>query len=221
MVELMDGDLTGHLLTCGVGLGLGRVTDNVDPEGRGRVRVTMLALDVVLWASLVVPSAGKGYGAAFLPKIHEIVVVAFLTPELAFVLGAVWSGGQSEPAHAVPAEKRYSITMPSGLKAVFDDDDGPSVALTTPTGYNLKLTDGGGGKFSVTLGATTIEVTPDSVDVTAASEVKLQASSVTVSAPQVTVNAAMSNFSGVVQCDTLIANSVVGTSYAPGAGNIW
>jgi hypothetical protein len=25
----------------------------------------------------------------------------------------------------------------------------------------------------------------------------------------------------VVQCDTLIATTVVGTSYTPGAGNIW
>jgi hypothetical protein len=31
----------------------------------------------------------------------------------------------------------------------------------------------------------------------------------------------MSKFSGVVQCDTLIASSVVGSSYTPGAGNIW
>ncbi len=36
-----------------------------------------------------------------------------------------------------------------------------------------------------------------------------------------TVNAGMSKFSGVVQGDTVIANSVVGTSYTPGAGNIW
>jgi hypothetical protein len=35
------------------------------------------------------------------------------------------------------------------------------------------------------------------------------------------VNAATSTFSGVVQCDTMIASTVVGTSYTPGAGNIW
>ena len=37
----------------------------------------------------------------------------------------------------------------------------------------------------------------------------------------ITVNAGMSKFSGVVQCDTLIANSVAAASYTPGAGNIW
>jgi hypothetical protein len=37
----------------------------------------------------------------------------------------------------------------------------------------------------------------------------------------VTVNAGMAKFSGVVQADTLIANSVIASSYTPGAGNIW
>jgi hypothetical protein len=44
---------------------------------------------------------------------------------------------------------------------------------------------------------------------------------VTVTSPSVTVNAAMSQFSGAIQCDTLIANTVMGASYTPGAGNIW
>lgn len=32
---------------------------------------------------------------------------------------------------------------------------------------------------------------------------------------------AIGKFSGTVQCDTIIAVNVVGTSYTPGAGNIW
>ena len=57
--------------------------------------------------------------------------------------------------------------------------------------------------------------------VTASAQVKVQASTVQVDAGMVTVNAGMSKFSGVVQCDTLISNSVVSASYTPGAGNIW
>ena len=41
------------------------------------------------------------------------------------------------------------------------------------------------------------------------------------SAGMVNVEAGMSKFSGVVKCDTLIATTVVATSYTPGAGNIW
>jgi hypothetical protein len=37
----------------------------------------------------------------------------------------------------------------------------------------------------------------------------------------VSVNAAISKFSGIVQCDVLISNSVVSQDYTPGAGNIW
>jgi hypothetical protein len=51
--------------------------------------------------------------------------------------------------------------------------------------------------------------------------VNIEAASVNVSASMVKVDAGMSRFSGVVQADTVIANAVVGTSYTPGAGNIW
>jgi uncharacterized protein involved in type VI secretion and phage assembly len=217
----MDGDFSGHLITRGAGLALGQVTDNKDPEGRGRIKLNMLALDVEIWASVVVPSAGQGYGVACLPKLNEIVLVAFLTPEQPFVIGAVWSGGQSEPAKATPAQDRYSITMPSGMAAVFDDQGGPNVTITTPAGNTVTLTDGSGGQCSITIGTTTLQVTATDIDLTAASQVKVNASTVSVSAATVNVDAGMAKFSGVVQCDTLIANSVVGTSYTPGAGNIW
>lgn len=35
------------------------------------------------------------------------------------------------------------------------------------------------------------------------------------------VSAAMAKFPGTIQCDTIIAKNVVGSSYTPGAGNIW
>jgi hypothetical protein len=51
--------------------------------------------------------------------------------------------------------------------------------------------------------------------------VTIEAVSLSVAAGQVTVEAGMVKASGVVQCDTLIDNSVVAASYTPGAGNIW
>jgi phage baseplate assembly protein gpV len=59
------------------------------------------------------------------------------------------------------------------------------------------------------------------VTVTAAAKVTVQASQVAISAGLVTVEAGMAKFSGVVQADTVITNSVVSASYTPGAGNIW
>ena len=47
------------------------------------------------------------------------------------------------------------------------------------------------------------------------------ATSVTVRAPVVHVEAALTELTGVVTCQTLVADSVVAASYTPGAGNIW
>ena len=55
----------------------------------------------------------------------------------------------------------------------------------------------------------------------AASKVKVEAATVEVTAGMVTVDTAMAKFSGIVKCETLIATSVISTSYTPGAGNIW
>ena len=59
------------------------------------------------------------------------------------------------------------------------------------------------------------------VTINSSAKIKLNGSTVEVSSGQVIVNAGMSKFNGVVQSDTLITNSVVSSSYTPGAGNIW
>lgn len=64
-----------------------------------------------------------------------------------------------------------------------------------------------------------IALEPAGITVTAAAKVTITAGQVQVSAEAVTVAAGLSKFSGTVQCDTLIANSVVAASYTPGVGN--
>jgi len=59
------------------------------------------------------------------------------------------------------------------------------------------------------------------VTLTASAKVTINAGTMEISAGMLTVNAGMSKFSGVVQADTVISNSVVSASYTPGAGNIW
>ena len=39
-------------------LQLGQVTDNVDPEDRGRIKVRLVATPMEVWANVVAPSAG-------------------------------------------------------------------------------------------------------------------------------------------------------------------
>lgn len=50
---------------------------------------------------------------------------------------------------------------------------------------------------------------------------QITASRVQLSAAMFEISAAMTKTSGVIQTQTIIANSVVSSSYTPGAGNIW
>ena len=210
-----------HPLAALANLTLARVIDTDDPDSRGRVKVKLLAVDMELWAEVAVPSAGSRYGVHLLPKRDEIVVVAFLDPEMAVVLGALWAGASPLPAEAGTVEKRYSITMPSGSVLYLDDEAQAKVVLTTPAGPKVTITDEAGGKIKAEVGGNSVTITTSKVEIQASSEVTVQAGQVKVSAGMVTVDAGMSKFSGVVKCDTLISNAVVSSSYTPGAGNIW
>ncbi|QTF94234.1 phage baseplate assembly protein V [Halomonas sp. BM-2019] len=202
-------------------LQLGVVVDNRDPDGRGRVKLRLSALDMELWASVVAPSAGPGYGASFVPRLDEIAVVAFVSPDMPVVIGSIWSGADSVPQEAEPQESNYVIRTPAGTVVEFDDN-GPRLELRMPGGGRVTLSDGGGGSVEVELGGQNVVVTPADITVHSSGTLTIEAGgTVNVSAPMVKVDAAMSRFSGVVQADTVITNAVVSASYTPGAGNIW
>jgi phage baseplate assembly protein gpV len=58
------------------------------------------------------------------------------------------------------------------------------------------------------------------IDAVSSTEVCVGASKIAAAAGLVTVDAGMTRFSGVVQCDTLITNTVIAATYTPGAGNM-
>lgn len=213
--------LTNHALGVYHCLQLAQVVDNADPEGRGRVQIRLASAPVQIWASTVVASAGDGYGTVVIPKIDEIVVVAFVSPELPLVLGSIWSGSNAVPQDADAVEDHYVIRTPAGLVLEMDDAEGPTVEIRTPQGNRVRISDDNGGEIVIDKGGDTVVVDSEGITVTAASKVKIEAGQVEVSAGMVKVDAGMSRFSGVVQADTVIANSVVSSSYTPGAGNIW
>ncbi len=202
-------------------LHMATVLDNEDPEGRGRIQVQLQTVDMQFWAVAMSASAGQGYGISFLPKVDEIVIVAFLSPEMPVILGALWSGSDSHSQDSDPVEEKYAIQTPSGLKLTFDDENGPNVEVKTPNGYRVQITDESGGEILIEKGTEEIKLSTSGVEIKSSSKVKVEAPQVEVQAAMVKVDAGMSQFSGVVKCDTLISNSVVSASYTPGAGNIW
>ena len=93
--------------------------------------------------------------------------------------------------------------------------------ITTPNGVSGELTDSGGGKVEFKTSGTTMTIDTQGVTVNTSMNLTVQATQVSISAAMVTVDAGLSKFSGVVQADTVICNSIVSASYTPGAGNIW
>ncbi len=202
-------------------LHLARVLDNQDPQGRGRVQVELVVNQLALWASCMTNSAGQDYGFSCLPRKDEMVVLAFMGPDQAIVLGSVWSGNNSHPQDAQPAEDIYALITPGGTKLVMDESAAPRVHIETPAGHKITIDDTGAGEVIIERGGDQVKLSAEGIAITSSLKVKVEAAQVDVSAAMVKVDAGMSQFSGVVKCDTLIATSVVGTSYTPGAGNLW
>ena len=92
--------------------------------------------------------------------------------------------------------------------------------VRTPGGLEVHLDDAA-GRVTISGQGSTIRIDSTGVTIQAGARVEIDASQLKISAGMVEVDAGMARFSGVVQSDTLIANSVVAASYTPGAGNIW
>jgi len=208
------------------------VSDLKDPDSQGRVKVRLPWLAdsggsvYEAWARLATMMAGSNRGTWFVPDVDDEVLVSFEAgdPNRPYVIGALWNGKDSPPLSMDGAGKNYKkqICSRNGVKVTLDDQDGQeTLTLETPGGQKMTLKDGPGSVSIEDSNGNSIKLESAGITVTASAKVTVNASTVAVSAGMVTVDAGMSKFSGVVQCDTLISNSVVSSSYTPGAGNIW
>lgn len=213
----MNKPHTAGQLNC---LHIAKILDNQDPDNRGRVKVQLQTTDMEFWAPAMAASAGQGYGISFLPRKDELVVLTFISPDFPIILGALWSGSNSQPEDSIPVEERYAIKTPKGLQMIFDDENGPRVEVKTPNGYRVQISEENGGQIHIDKGTESIKLSNSGINIQSSNTVSVSATQVEVNASLVKVNAGMSRFSGVVQCDTLISNSVVSSSYTPGAGNL-
>lgn len=95
------------------------------------------------------------------------------------------------------------------------------LVIETAAGQRITLEDSSSSVLIEDSNGNSIRLDATGVTIMASAKVVVSSSQVEITAPSVTVNTATATFSGVVQADTLIANSVVATSYSPGAGNVW
>ncbi|HEY1606399.1 MAG TPA: phage baseplate assembly protein V [Allosphingosinicella sp.] len=212
------------------GIHLARVKSIQDPDSKGRVQVQLLGPDpdgdALIWARVAVPYAGDNFGAFLIPDVDQEVVVAFPAGDTAnpIVVGALWNGATALPETLGGDHvDRWTLTGKNGTRiAIVEQTSGQeTVEISTPNGATATLTDDSGGQIKLVVAGNTLTMGTSGVSIQTGSKCEVQASEVSVTASNVSVSAAMSSFSGVVQCDSLITNSVVSPSYTPGAGNVW
>ena len=210
---------------------LAEVVDLDDPENLSRVQVRLLNFDGVddhdgpLWARVALPFAGDNRGTFFIPDVGDEVLVTFVNgdPRFPIVVGGLWNGSASPPDSISGGRNvRKVIRSKNGVKITLEDENGREKFIAeTPGGQKITLKDGPGSVVIEDSNGNSIKIAPAGITITAPAKVTVNASQVAVSAGLVTVDAGMSRFSGVVQCDTLISNTVISAVYTPGAGNIW
>lgn len=207
------------------------VTDLRDPDDVGRMKVKLprspdpSGAPYEAWARLATLMAGNNRGSWFAPDVNDEVLIAFEAgdPRLPYVLGGLWTRQSPPPESmdAAGANNKKVLRSRNGVKLTLDDQNGQEQFIVeTPGGQRITLQDGPGAVEVVDSNGNSIKLESSGMTITASAKVTISASQVAISAGMVQVDAGMSKFSGVIQCDTLISNSVISASYSPGAGNV-
>ncbi|MEI6668467.1 MAG: phage baseplate assembly protein V [Acidobacteriota bacterium] len=174
--------------------------------------------DVRALATLCTPYADDDQGFEMIPAVDSQVIVGFEAGQLTrpYILGACWNGRERLPQDPEQANNKRLIKSRSGSLLEFDDTEGAAkVTVSMQSGHVVVLDDG----------AQEVRVQHANgslVKINAAGQITVTANAtVEINASAVNVHAGSAIFDGLVQCQTLITNSVVSSSYTPGAGNVW
>ena len=157
---LRGGDLLSTLapsqrLQAGQTLLVGKVTNNKDPKGWGRVRVkfpTLTEEHESNWARMVASGAGKDRGFDCLPEVDDEVLVGFEHGDIhrPYIMGGVWNGKDSPPEKVDSSIVDGKVNLRTvktrtghTLQFVEEDKDAnkKGVYLDTVYGHHLYLND--------------------------------------------------------------------------------
>lgn len=129
LLELLQPSNAAHPQRI-YGVVTGVVTNNVDPQKLGRVKLRFPWLadqEESWWARVATLMAGPERGSFFLPEVNDEVLVAFDQgdPRFPYVLGSLWSGAQKPPEDNAGGENNLrSLTSRSGMTIRLDDSKG-------------------------------------------------------------------------------------------------
>ncbi|MBM73999.1 MAG: hypothetical protein CMK59_01255 [Proteobacteria bacterium] len=116
-----------------MGIQVGLVLDNKDPEGRHRILVEFPSDSVdgpleSFWCRIVSPMAGADRGLVMIPDIGTEVVIGFATRSLnPYILGAVYNGKDDKPEPYKNDDEENNIRIfwsRNDHMVLFDDTEG-------------------------------------------------------------------------------------------------
>lgn len=131
---------------------MGRVVENADPLGLGRVRVQMMwqeaGSEKTPWIRLLQPHSGSGKGFYFVPEIGEEVLVGFQggNAEKPYVIGAQYNG-KEKSGYADKENSIKAVHTRSGTKIILNDSEG-SILIEDPSGNTYHMDGQGNIKVS-------------------------------------------------------------------------
>lgn len=184
-LELLKEEENGGMIN---GVVIGIVTNNNDPEGMGRVKLSFpwrLAEDESNWVRVATPMAGKERGMFFLPEVEDEVLVAFEMGDIhhPFVVGGLWNGKDATPETNSDGKNNIKIFKSrSGHQIIFNDDDSgmkEHIEIKTKAGHKILLDDSAGGekieiKDKTGLNSIIIDSVQKSISIESAMQLKIK-----------------------------------------------
>ncbi len=176
-----------------VGVVVGIVTNNKDPDNLGRVKLKFPWRDdsqETNWARISVPMAGGDRGTYFLPEVGDEVLVSFDHGDIEqpYVLGGLWNGKDKPPeTNQTGKNDKRVIKSRSGHLIVLDDTQGTEkVAIQTKAGHKIVLDDSPGSS-SIQIedksgNRISIDSSQNSIAITSQTKISLEAQMIEVKA---------------------------------------
>lgn len=169
------------------GVTSGIVSKNEDPDGLGRVRLTLPWRDETFetgWVRVATPMAGNAMGMFFLPEVGDEVLVGFDRNDIRFpyVLGSLWSRA-AKPPH-INADGKNAIRVihtRRGHTLLFDDGDKGKIEIKLADGKSVVL-DADGITIDDSANTIKLDSKGGSVSIEAKQELKLKAPKISIAA---------------------------------------
>ena len=120
---------------------IGLVTAVEDPDGLGRVKVTLPWFGgYEEWARVAQPYAGPDYGSTWIPEPETEVLVAFAHGDMRwpYVIGTLYNPVDLPPYARDASTDVKTLRTPSGMELSFDETNA-TIRLTTPNGASITL----------------------------------------------------------------------------------